>query len=205
MEHKQAKKTDSSGGNICNLSNDSDYEGKGKRTKVGDGFSKGNKLPGHHEVTSESLREDNSDTSKGSRRDELRDGISNDLVDHLIEGMPIENADDEDMGDGNSCGRENSYEPEKNFHREDSHPEGVNWSDDLSLLCRSFDSGSDEQSDDPPDDSIAEFIIKKKIYERNIAMIEKQIQTNKLNKLTRAREALLGMMVLIKNRKLSLR
>ncbi|KJP85930.1 hypothetical protein AK88_04405 [Plasmodium fragile] len=205
MKNKQAKKTDSSG-NILNRSNDGDYEGKGKRTKDGGGCLEGNKHPGRHEVTSESLRRDNSDSSKGSGRDELRDGISNDLVDRLIEGMPIENADD-----GNSCERENSYDPngkfdlDKSLHREDSHPEGVNWSDDLSLLCRSFDSGSSEHSDDPQDDSIAEFIIKKKIYERNIAMIEKQIQTNKLNKLTRAREGLQGMIMLIKNRKLSLR
>ncbi|GAB68105.1 hypothetical protein PCYB_126700 [Plasmodium cynomolgi strain B] len=88
--------------------------------------------------------------------------------------MPIENADDGDMGDGNSCGREKGYDPEKSFdlesifdqeksfHREESHPEGANWSDDLSLLCRSFDSGSGEHADDPADDSIAEFIKKKK-------------------------------------------
>lgn len=204
MEYKEAKKTDSSG-NICNRTNDSNCEGKGKRSKAGGSFLKGNKRSGLHEVTSENLRGDNSDSSKESAHDELRDGISNDLVDHLIEGMPIENADDADIGDGNSWGGEKNYDPEKSFHPEGSHPEGVNWSDDLSILCRSFDSGSGEQSDDALEDNVAEFIIKKKIYERNIAMIEKQIQTNKLNKLTRAREALLGMIVLIKNRKLSLR
>ncbi|EUD69445.1 hypothetical protein C922_00308 [Plasmodium inui San Antonio 1] len=227
MEHKLKENTHGSG-NIGNRNNDSHCEGKGKRTKARGGFSKGNKHPELHKVTSENLRGNNSDSSKGRGRDELSDGIRNDLVDHLIEGMPIENADDGDMGDGNNCRRENSYDPErsydpeksydtvrsydpqnsydteKSFLREDSHPEGASWSDDLSLLCRSFDSGSGEHSDEPPDDSVAEFIIKKKIYERNIAMIERQIQTNKLNKLTRAREALLEMIVLIKNRKLSL-
>ncbi|SCO68970.1 conserved Plasmodium protein, unknown function [Plasmodium vivax] len=203
MEHKQAEKTDSSG-DICSRSNDGDCEGKGNRTKAGGGSPKGSKQPGRPKLTSESLRGDNSDTSKGSGRDELSEGISDDLVDRLIEGMPIENADNGDVGDGNSYDPGKSYDLEKSFHREDSPPEGANWSDDLSLLCRSFDSGSGEHSDDTPDDSIAEFIIKKKIYERNIAMIEKQIQTNKLNKLTRAREGLLEMLVLIKNRKLSL-
>ncbi|SBS86694.1 conserved Plasmodium protein, unknown function [Plasmodium ovale] len=45
------------------------------------------------------------------------------------------------------------------------------------------------------------FVTKKKIYEKNIAQIERQIQTNKLNNLGKAREILLEMLTVIKNRK----
>ncbi|ETB56222.1 hypothetical protein YYC_05678 [Plasmodium yoelii 17X] len=47
------------------------------------------------------------------------------------------------------------------------------------------------------------FIFKKKIYEKNIAQIEKQIQTNKLNRLIKTNEIMIEMLTLIKNRKLN--
>ncbi|CAD2100214.1 conserved Plasmodium protein, unknown function [Plasmodium vinckei lentum] len=47
------------------------------------------------------------------------------------------------------------------------------------------------------------FILKKKIYEKNIAQIEKQIQTNKLNRLIKTNEIMTEMLTLIKNRKLN--
>ncbi|KEG04548.1 conserved Plasmodium protein, unknown function [Plasmodium vinckei vinckei] len=47
------------------------------------------------------------------------------------------------------------------------------------------------------------FILKKKIYEKNIAQIEKQIQTNKLNRLIKTNEIMIEMLTLIKNRKLN--
>ncbi|SBT43119.1 conserved Plasmodium protein, unknown function [Plasmodium ovale wallikeri] len=49
--------------------------------------------------------------------------------------------------------------------------------------------------------SVRTFVTKKKIYEKNIAQIERQIQTNKLHNLGKAREILLEMLTVIKNRK----
>ncbi|CRG94676.1 conserved Plasmodium protein, unknown function [Plasmodium gallinaceum] len=53
-------------------------------------------------------------------------------------------------------------------------------------------------------DNLSNFVFKKKIYEKNIAQIEKKIQTNKLNKLIETKEIILDMLTIIKNRKLNL-
>ncbi|KAI4836795.1 hypothetical protein MKS88_004600 [Plasmodium brasilianum] len=52
-------------------------------------------------------------------------------------------------------------------------------------------------------DLASNFILKKKIYQKDIAQIEMKIQTSKLNKLMKTREVILEMLTIIKNRKLN--
>ncbi|KYN96072.1 hypothetical protein PGSY75_1448100 [Plasmodium gaboni] len=53
-------------------------------------------------------------------------------------------------------------------------------------------------------DNIIPFLLKKKLYEKNIAQIEQQIQNDKLNKMMKTKEIILDMLTIIKNRKLNI-
>ncbi|SOV19453.1 conserved Plasmodium protein, unknown function [Plasmodium sp. gorilla clade G2] len=53
-------------------------------------------------------------------------------------------------------------------------------------------------------DNIIPFLLKKKLYEKNIAQIEQQIQNDKLNKMIKTKEIILDMLTIIKNRKMNI-
>ncbi|SCM04049.1 conserved Plasmodium protein, unknown function [Plasmodium chabaudi chabaudi] len=80
----------------------------------------------------------------------------------------------------------------------------------IQQLCQDLNNESEENINDQDkketnlsNDIDINFIFKKKIYEKNIAQIEKQIQTNKLNRLIKTNEIMIEMLTLIKNRKLN--
>ncbi|KNG74760.1 hypothetical protein PFMG_00921 [Plasmodium falciparum IGH-CR14] len=53
-------------------------------------------------------------------------------------------------------------------------------------------------------ENVIPFLLKKKLYEKNIAQIEQQIQNDKLNKMMKTKEIILDMLTIIKNRKLNI-
>ncbi|SPJ12850.1 conserved Plasmodium protein, unknown function [Plasmodium sp. DRC-Itaito] len=53
-------------------------------------------------------------------------------------------------------------------------------------------------------ENIIPFLLKKKLYEKNIAQIEQQIQNDKLNKMMKTKEIISDMLTIIKNRKLNI-
>ncbi|GAW82606.1 hypothetical protein, conserved [Plasmodium gonderi] len=205
MKSKWRNKTDSNSkdnnDNIRSVSDNNEdlpkEDNKDKKIKMRNESTKRKKNPTYTGDCGENFQEDNSDDARDNGHDEMDEGIiSNNLIEDLLEGIPIENALVENVvGNTNLLGT--------NFVNDWTDME-ENLEHSLIHSCKSLCNESDKNSDTPLENDISDFIIKKKIYEKNIALIEKQIQTNKLNKLMKAREGILEMLTIIKNRKLNL-
>ncbi|SOV83063.1 conserved Plasmodium protein, unknown function [Plasmodium reichenowi] len=72
------------------------------------------------------------------------------------------------------------------------------------LKCDNSDELTTNKENKNINENVIPFLIKKKLYEKNIAKIEQQIQNDKLNKMMKTKEIILDMLTIIKNRKLNI-
>ncbi|KYN93068.1 hypothetical protein PRSY57_0022800, partial [Plasmodium reichenowi] len=72
------------------------------------------------------------------------------------------------------------------------------------LKCDNSDELTTNKENKNINENVIPFLIKKKLYEKNIAQIEQQIQNDKLNKMMKTKEIILDMLTIIKNRKLNI-
>ncbi|SOV83360.1 conserved Plasmodium protein, unknown function [Plasmodium sp. gorilla clade G3] len=72
------------------------------------------------------------------------------------------------------------------------------------LKCDNHEQLTTNEENKNINENIIPFLLKKKLYEKNIAQIEQQIQNDKLNKMMKTKEIILDMLTIIKNRKFNI-
>ena len=72
------------------------------------------------------------------------------------------------------------------------------------LKCDNSEELTTNEKNKNINENVIPFLLKKKLYEKNIAQIEQQIQNDKLNKMMKTKEIILDMLTIIKNRKLNI-